>query len=208
MDKSKELFRQYYDRLQNFYDHMKALKNLKILLPENIKNYGFYKFDPSKITISVKNTDISGIKLYDMLLQEYKIQMEMVTKDYVLGMTSICDTTEGLHRLSEALLDIDKKLESIPEIPRINLTDKPEVPEWVMTSWKADNCLQESISLTLSEGRISGDYVYLYPPGIPLLVPGERISKTLLEDIFSYQREGLHLQGLQDEKGQYIKVIL
>ena len=76
-----------------------------------------------------------------------------------------------------------------------------------MTSWKADNCLQESIPLKLSEGRISGDYIYLYPPGIPLLVPGERISKMLLEDIHSYQREGLNLQGLQDEKGQYIKVI-
>ncbi|WP_313130009.1 aminotransferase class I/II-fold pyridoxal phosphate-dependent enzyme [Anaerocolumna sp.] len=208
LDKRKELFDRYYNLLQNFYDHMKALKNLKILFPDNIKNYGFYKFDPSKITISVKNTDISGIKLYDMLLKEYKIQMEMVTKDYVLGMTSICDTTEGLHRLSEALLDIDKKLESISAIPGKHLTDKTEVPEWVMSSWKADNCLQESIPLTLSEGRISGDYVYLYPPGIPLLVPGERISKSLLEDIYSYQREGLHLQGLQDEKGQYIKVIL
>jgi arginine decarboxylase len=207
MNKGEELFYQYYDLLQNFYDGMNTLLNLKVLLPDNTKNYGFYNFDPSKITVSVKNTDISGTKLYDMLLEEYKIQMEMVTKDYVLGMTSICDTKEGFRRLSEALLDIDKRLKSIPDSPRKHLTDNQEVPEWVMTSWKADNCLQESIPLKLSEGRVSGDYVYLYPPGIPLLVPGERISKMLLEDILSYQREGLNLQGLQDEKGQYIKVI-
>lgn len=206
MDKSKELFSQYYERLQNFYDRMKALKNLKVLFPEEANNYGFYGFDPSKITISVKNTDISGTMLYDILLKEYKIQMEMVTRDYVLGMTSICDTKEGFYRLSEALLNID--MQSKPKSVMKHLTVNQEVPELVMTSSKVDTCLQEIIPLSLSEGRISGEYIYLYPPGIPLLVPGERISKELIEDILSYQTEGLQLQGLQDMKGQYIKVIL
>lgn len=206
MNKSKELFSQYYEGLQNFYDRMKALKNLKLLFPDEANDYGFYGFDPSKITISVKNTDISGTMLYDILLNEYKIQMEMVTRDYVLGMTSICDIKEGFYRLSEALLKID--IQCKPKSVKKHLTVDQEVPELVMTSSKADDCLQETISLSLSEGRISGEYIYLYPPGIPLLVPGERISKELIKRILSYQIEGLQLQGLQDMKGQYIKVIL
>ena len=134
--------------------------------------------------------------------------MEMVTRDYVLGMTSICDTKEGFHRLSKALLEIDKQIHSKPKSIIKHLTVNQEVPEMVMTSSKADTCLQETIPFRFSEGRISGEYIYLYPPGIPLLVPGERISKELLKDILSYQTEGLQLQGLQDMKGQYIKVIL
>jgi arginine/lysine/ornithine decarboxylase len=137
IDRGKDLFCQYYDLLQNFYERMKVLKNIKVLLPDDAKYYGFFGFDPSKITISVKNTDISGTKLYDILLKEYKIQMEMVTRDYVLGMTSICDTKEGFIRLSEALLNIDNRLQSKPESVTKHVTLKQEIPEMVMTSSKA-----------------------------------------------------------------------
>lgn len=207
MERGKDLFFQYYNLLQKFYEEMKILKNIRVLMPDDANYYGFFGFDPSKITISVKNTDISGTRLYDMLLKEYKIQMEMVSRDYVLGMTSICDTKEGFIRLSEALLNIDNRLQSKPESVTKHFTGKQEIPEMVMTSSKADTCIKEVIPLGDSVGRVSGEYIYLYPPGIPLLVPGERISRELLKCILSYQTDGLQLQGLQDMKGQYIKVI-
>ncbi len=208
--RKEELFSVYGKRLELFYEKMKQLRNLRILDGETVKASGFYGFDPSKITISVKNTEMTGNDLYYCLLKKYKIQMEMVSKDYVLGMTSIGDTEEGFKRLGDALLLVDKqyracdnKDNSSPEAA----IGSTEPPERVMLSNQVYDEPRENILLSESAGRVTAEYVYLYPPGIPLLVPGERISKSLITGIKGYQKSGLSLQGLQDMTGRYIKVV-
>ena len=77
-----------------------------------MSKWGIYDFDFSKINIFVKSeaAGITGSRLYDILLKEYHLQMEMVSKDYVLAMTSICDTGEGMERLAKALEEIDRRI--------------------------------------------------------------------------------------------------
>lgn len=215
--RQEELFSKYEKRLRLFYDRMNQLKNLEILTREKVKKAGFYDLDSSKITISVKGSNITGNQLYYNLLKPYKLQMEMVSKDYVLGMTSICDTEEGFQRLGDALLEIDFKLcDSVIVTNESNQgsagvgdrSRNQNMPEIVMLSHKAYEEPNEVLPLSDSIGRVSAEYLYLYPPGIPLLVPGERINKSLVADIVGYKESGLSIQGMQERDGEFIKVVV
>lgn len=85
--------------------------------------------------------------------------------------------------------------------------DSADRPEQVLTICQADEAEKETIRLDQSAGRISGEFVYLYPPGIPLLVPGERIPAAMPEQIRYYHAAGLHVQGLKDYTGRKIQII-
>ncbi|WMJ85375.1 aminotransferase class I/II-fold pyridoxal phosphate-dependent enzyme [Anaerocolumna sp. MB42-C2] len=242
-EKGEELFEEYYNQLTLFYNRMEGLKYLRILTGDRVKSNGYFAFDPSKIVISVKGLEKNGIDLYTCLLKQYHIQMEMVSKDYILGMTSIGDTREGFKRLGDALLEIDNqykecrlqdnknsdKKENEDESGNnsrnekdlmlqkntIEKSDNKQVgdyadnhvyPQRVMSSNDAYNRPREVILLSDSIGRITAEYINLYPPGIPLLVPGEKISKDIYLKIIGYQESGLSIQGLEDT-GKCIKVI-
>lgn len=216
-EKREELFCDFYDRLQHFYLRMKNLKHLKLLTKEEVESTGF-DFDPSKLTITVKNASITAKELYLTLLEKYKIQMEMVSKDYVLGMTSICDKPEGFLRLEEALLEIDdevkynKEDENSPFGHRDNYLIEDLVypvsqPEMVMPSHKAYEAVKDRIPVNESAGRVTTEYVYLYPPGIPLLVPGERISEDMVSYLQRIKESGLFLQGMKDINSEYIEAV-
>ncbi|QHQ60321.1 aminotransferase class I/II-fold pyridoxal phosphate-dependent enzyme [Anaerocolumna sedimenticola] len=209
-EKREELFEEYYNQLALFYDRMTGLKYMRILTGDMVKSSGFFAFDPSKIIISVKGLDKNGNDLYNCLLEQYHIQMEMVSKDYVLGMTSIGDTREGFKRLGDALLEIDSQHKEyclVEDNLAADDTDKYIYPERIISSNDAYKRPSEVILLSDSIGRITAEYINLYPPGIPLLVPGEKISRELLLKIIGYQKNGLSIQGL-DDTGKFVKVIL
>lgn len=204
INNGSELFECYDKMLSGFYQEAEEFKNIRILTDNTVTGEGFYRFDPSKLVLSVKGTNMTGKELYEELLHTYKVQMEMVSKDYVLGMTSIGDRQEGFDRLLTALREIDGRLKK--EITTDSIMEF-EPPEAVMSCEEALNAPLKEVLLSNSEGFISGEYVYLYPPGIPLLVPGERIEKDLLKQIISCRKQGLSLQGLTDYSGNTIKVI-
>lgn len=225
--RKEELFEAFYKELGTFYKRLEGLKYLKLLTPGEVRKFGGYDFDPSKITVSAGGTEVTGKYLYEQLLNRYHIQMEMTAGDYVLGMTSIADTEEGFARLENALLELDKELKhstgwSIPEGETQGLKgtfgyDKggagygadfaQNPPERVLYCHDAYKKPKEIILLTDSEDRIAAEYIYLYPPGIPLLVPGEKISRELLARLAGYLDKGLSLQGLEDMDGKHIKVV-
>lgn len=207
-EKKDEIFSTYGKRLQYFYKQIRQYKNIKILTKDHSVNQ-FFDLDPSKIVISVKNTNMTGTMLYQLLLNKYKIQVEMASKDYVLAMTSICDKEIGFERLYNALLEIDFDLmnkETVMTSKTLGHYDKAET-EKIMTSYEAMNCELEFVSFLKSEGRISGEYVYLYPPGIPILVPGERITSVLIQELLRNKKMGLSIQGMKDYNLDKIEVV-
>lgn len=203
----KELFSDFYNKLNSFYENMKNLKHIEVCdfnrYTGLINNLGIYDFDPSKIIISVENTNISGLELYYMLLNKYKIQVEMVTKDYVIAMTSICDTKEGFQRLEDALIHIDNEL-YFKKSRQVYHTIKNER---VLTSYETFHKKKKEIPLCESAGKMSKEYIYLYPPGIPLIIPGELISEELIADIKEYKELGFSLKGLPSENLNDISVV-
>ena len=206
-EQGTQLFEEYGRNLKEFYEACNKLQNLEVYHPMKLEEERRpFAFDPSKILIFTHHCTINGVDLYDLLLNRYRIQCEMVSKNYVLAMTSIADTKEGFNRLIEALLDIDRnisgekkqKLSSLFYVTNLNLA---------LTPYEAYNLRKDSVKLEDSACNIAGEYVYLYPPGIPLVVPGEEITKEIINKIKEYKQAGLNIKGMKDHNNETILVV-
>jgi arginine/lysine/ornithine decarboxylase len=206
-DRGKELFDVYYGRLIEFYRSMEDLRFLKLLTKNIVGQSGVYDLDPSKITVSVRDIRLTGHQLQEILREKYHIVMEMEAPDYVLGMTSICDTKEGFDRLAQALLTIDSGMAELAE-QRENRTEQIiKQPVQVMVPQEATEIKSEVIKLVKSTGRISAVFVSLFPPGSPVLVPGERIDKDFIDYISFVKQEGITITGLVGKQKDEIEVV-
>lgn len=205
-EQGKKLFDDYAALLQNIRRSLGQLENMKLLSAE--------KYDFSKLVISVKNTALkatgdifSGRDLYTALLKNYKIQAEMAAGSYVVLMTSPADTEDGMMRLLHALTEIDKKLEYKEEKNADFF--KLQMPEQIYTAYETEKEQEKGtqyLPWDLAVGYISAEYAYLYPPGIPMLVPGEKISRQIADQIRLYKEMGFEIQGT--ENGEQIEVLI
>ncbi len=192
-----------------FDPYVALLKGLRTRLGEldHLKLTSTGVSDPSKLVLSVKEAGISSLELYHTLLEEYHLQMEMAAGSYCLAMTSVGDTAEGFRRLEEALFAIDGSLSGRRETKSAPAFTSGPAPEMVCTSWEMrrqadahpdkvkERPWEESV------GSISAEYAYLYPPGSPLLVPGERISARTAETAAAYEKAGFSLKGIAESGG-------
>jgi len=121
----------------------------------------------------------------------------MAAESYVLGILTLCDTQEGFERLLAALLEIDRGLESSEMVK--NVYKEANIAEDVVYSLSEIRRRErEAVLFTETEGRVIADYVNLYPPGIPLLIPGERIKKEHIALMEGYLAGDLHVQGINN----------
>ncbi len=204
-EQKTELFEDYVKRLEKLRSDLKHLKVLRIVKTEH--------YDNSKIVISTKDAGISGKKLQEIFLREYHLQMEMAAGAYVLAMTSVADTEEGFARLKCALTEIDDRLAENYEnlqSPAVDIEQKGIIPDGKLP--RPDQiytCAQAkrltggrvaSLPLQESAGYIALEYAYLYPPGIPFIVPGERITKEVTEILLAYRNLGYSVEGPESEE--------
>lgn len=200
------LFETYVKNLESKRGELKKLKHIRLMETE--------EFDRSKLVLSVKDTILkkenrvfTGKMLYERLLLEYHLQMEMAAGSYVIAMTSIGDTKEGMDRLLSALFEIDEELEKNSEEEKRYYLPRQEQ---VLTSFEVEGMRRmetvKSLSWQKSAGFISMEYAYLYPPGIPLIVPGERITKETAAMLVDYQNKGFSVEGISVEN--YIEVLI
>ncbi len=189
LEKRGDLFEHYVDNLQCFYQNCGKLKRLKVLEePVAIK-------DPGKIIISTKEADISGPKLAKKLREEYKIETELSSFTYVLAMTSIMDTKQGFDRLEAALIDIDSGLKK-------GLGKQVDIdirPVKAMEPWQAKAKGQVRLSLSKAKGQTAAGMVCIYPPGVPVLSPGEMVTAQTIELIKKAKKQGLHVTGIGED---------
>ena len=189
--RKEEIFSCYVKRLNAIREDLSEMKRLKLCsIPQ---------FDRSKLVFSTEGTDLSSRKLSDILLDKYHLQMEMTAQDYVLAMTSVADTLEGFQRLEHALLEIDGQIKktSIKEQSfRMPKTERALLP-WEIEEIKKDE--REEKKFEESVGMVATEYAYLYPPGSPIIVPGERISEEVAEMLCRYRDCGFSIEGLNVE---------
>lgn len=123
----------------------------------------------------------------------------MEAESYTLALTSVGDREEGFERLCSAIEEIDRQ-ESLKYTENIEVQEKNKYQELnqIMKISQAMDALTERIPLEESIGRVSAEFAYLYPPGIPLLVPGEQITGLLIKNMRRYVEQGFDLQGLSD----------
>ncbi|MGN0489097.1 MAG: aminotransferase class I/II-fold pyridoxal phosphate-dependent enzyme [Ruminococcus sp.] len=167
IDENKNRFIEYYDCINYLHNQLKSLKVLKDLCYDDL----------GKIVIFTGYSNITGVELSDILRQSYNIEVEMASSKYIIAMTSVCDDFNNYSLLFIALKEIDSNL----EYKLHNLPDNISLPKKEKDSFQIINT--ESIDLDKASGRISGEYIWAYPPGVPIIVPGEIISREVIEYI-------------------------
>jgi arginine/lysine/ornithine decarboxylase len=203
---AKELFDVYYDRLQSFYSSTHTLKNLRLMDRSVIGSAGVYAVDPSKLILQVRNDALTGPELFRKLRTQYHIIMELEAREYVLGMTSLCDTEEGFDRLSRALLKIDGEIKGKVINSSSPLSEEQKVIQAILP-YEAMELPTDEIPISDSRSRIASTFISIYPPGIPISVPGEIIEDSVLECIERARQDGLTITGLSGTDRDRIRVI-
>ena len=200
---------QFYHRLVKLRKELGAMKRLRLLEEDSKGKNGVYDLDISKVIISARGTGINGEELGEWLRRDYHLEMEMCAAEYVTAITAVMDTEEGLRRLRNALLEIDGKLSDRVESQDCGKKNQRYElePETVMSIADGWEQADKKISLEDSVGRISGEYIYLYPPGIPFVVPGEKISQEVVDLVKRYQKCGYSVQGMADQNCKEIRVV-
>jgi len=219
----KTQMKEFENHLTQLRKNLKGMKHFTLFDKSIVGSWEVFDLDESKVVVSTRGTGLSGRQFMDKLRLQYHLEMEMCGADYVTAITSVMDTKQGLKRLEDALMAIDREIGeyggtredgTLEErtIGRIKEGEGGREGSWVeavseLTLYQAWNGKKKRVPIADSEGRISGEFVYLYPPGIPLIVPGEIITEDAIAMILSYREKGLPIQGLKDYKTEWIQVL-
>lgn len=227
----------YGKRIRELRQRLGRMKHLRLADTGLIGQAGIRDLDISKIVVSTRGTclpsaekgqtGLTGAQLDDILRREYHLEMEMCGADYVTAITTAMDSGEGLERLGEALVRIDGRLADNgssdpgeqgkgPVTASDCTAGQGGVHRGSVYSMRCDTAMSvgeamdgniKSVNLEDSPGCISGEFVYIYPPGIPIVAPGEWISRPILEVILEYRNKGLPVQGPADQSLRTIRVV-
>lgn len=163
-----------------------------------------YDFDSTKLSIHTRDIGLAGIEVYDMLRDYYDIQIEFGDIGNILAIISVGDTPLMIERLISSLSEIER----LHKGPTSGMLDHEYIsPEVVTTPKRAFYAPKRAVPIEKSAGMVSGEFVMCYPPGIPVLAPGERITRDILEYIVYAKQKGCFMTGTEDIDINFINVI-
>ena len=164
-----------------------------------------YDYDVTKLSVYTQGIGLTGIEVYDILRDEYDIQIEFGDIGNILAYISIGDRIQDIERLVGALEDIGRSYEKDSSTLYCGDFIQPEV---VCTPQEAFYADKRQVPIRETAGAICAELVMCYPPGIPILTPGERITGEIIEYILYAKEKGCSLQGTQDPSVQLLNVIV
>ena len=234
-ERAEALFSALQKNLTRFYEKTKSMKRLHVIAPtkynmtqpsaDTAPQPVPSTCDPSRIVVTTPAT-LTGLQLAERLKKDFGIELEASAPRHIIAITGIADTEETFERFAKALLAIDAELalKQTSDLQTIfpstdfqtvestqhstdNYFHYPAIPEAVYDSYVVEDASTESLPYSACEGRISAEFLYLYPPGIPMLVPGERISAELLDCIEQLLKNNFSLYGPKRATDQYLQVI-
>ncbi|MCR5283449.1 MAG: aminotransferase class I/II-fold pyridoxal phosphate-dependent enzyme [Lachnospiraceae bacterium] len=172
---------------------------------ELIDGKDVYDFDETKLLVYTRDIGLTGIEVYDLLRDEYDIQIEFGDIGNILAYISIGDRQQDIERLVGALEDI--KFSFSKEAEHIEVGDFIQ-PEMVRSPRESFYAKKEQIPITKAAGRISGEMLMCYPPGIPILTPGELVTEEIVTYIEFAREKGCSLQGTIDSDAEKLCVLV
>ncbi len=159
---------------------------------ELVNGDSIFAFDETKLSVNTLDVGLAGIEVYDLLRDRYDIQVEFGDLGNILAYLSVGDKTKHIERLISALSDIRR----LHKRQRKGLWESEYIsPEVVLSPQKAFYAQKTSVPIGQCAGGVSAEFVMSYPPGIPILAPGERISPQILEYIEYAKQKGCTLTG-------------
>ena len=172
---------------------------------EMINGKSIFDFDVTKLSVYTRDIGLAGIEVYDLLRDEYDIQIELGDIANILAYVSIGDRYPDIERLVGALADIMRLYSSDPSKM---LKTEYIAPKVVVSPQEAFYAKDESLPIRETAGRICSEFVMCYPPGIPILAPGEVITKEIIEYICYAKEKGCSMQGPEDPDVNNINVLI
>lgn len=171
---------------------------------ELVNGDSIFDFDETKLSVNTLDVGLAGIEVYDLLRDEYDIQIEFGDLGNILAYLSIGDRERDIERLVSALSEIRRLYKK----SKAGLM-KQEYIEPIVAMSPQDAFYEEKTSLPLrqTEGRVCSEFVMCYPPGIPILAPGERITRRILDYIEYAKAKGCQMTGPEDAKIERLNVI-
>jgi len=185
-----------------------AIKDLVVLGPEHAGEAGICVFDPTRLVICVRGLGLSGYQVQEMLARCYRVQVEMADWHNVVALVSIGTAAGDCERLVQAMVGISCR-EARPvgvmdfAVPELPVSCKKQVKPreaWFAPSYR--------VPLAKAKGRISSEMVAVYPPGIPVLCPGEEVTGEVYEYLSVVRQKGLPCQGPEDRTLATLKVVV
>ena len=207
-ERGEALFAAWRRRLEEFDRAVSGLKHLR--LPghgdEAGRTYpGIFALDPAKIVISARNSALTGVELMARLREDDRIELEMGLDSYAVAMTGPGTDDSMPRRLAEALLKLDERYG--PALEPKPLPPAPALPPRRLSLEEAVRTKGRAASLPEAVGRVSCEYIWAYPPGIPLIVPGEEVTAGLAETLERFRGAGVKLVGTRGRPPVTIVVI-
>lgn len=201
--RGESIFEGLLEMVLHAKEELNSVQGLYSFGRELIGHPGIFDYDDTKLGVNVRELGLSGYEAEKLLREEYNIQVELADMYNVLAITAVGDTKRAIKTLVKALKGLAKEHRNgnVKKITRSMLKN----PEMVVSPRDAYYSSKKSVSLEESVGSVSGESIMAYPPGIPLVTPGEMITEDIVEYAKLLKAQNCMLQGTQDP---YVDTIL
>lgn len=186
-----KMFKMWNDAIVENKNIFSSLAKLHVLGYSEAVAPSSWNRDPSKILVSTRFCDLTGPYLGEILRKQYHIEVELAAAQYILAMTGPGDTVDTIGAFAAALREIDHMCVSCT--PQSCLP--APLPQRICGVYAAKRGRRTVVNRRLAVGKISGEYIYAYPPAIPLVVPGERLDREILEYMEMQAAQGIALKS-------------
>lgn len=202
--KGEQLVDKIIDLVQYARDEINTIGDYYAYSKELINGDSIYDFDVTKLAIYTRSIGLAGVEVYDLLRDEYDIQAEFGDIANLLAYVSIGDRPKDIERLVAALAEIRRNYR---QTGRKMLEAEYISPQVVCGPQEAFYASKESLPIGETIGRVCSEFVMCYPPGIPILAPGERITDEILQYIRYAKKKGCQMTGPEDMDLRYLNVM-
>lgn len=202
--RGKEVFAKVVQMAEYAREEINAIGGYDAFGRELVNGNSIYDFDPTKLSVHTREIGLAGIEVYDLLRDEYDIQIEFGDIGNILAYLSIGDRVQELERLVSALAEIRRRYQRDSSGL---LSQEYIAPEVVRSPQEAFYASKKSLPIEQTAGLVCSEFVMCYPPGIPILAPGERITEEILAYIEYAREKGCSMTGPEDANIRRLNVL-
>ena len=193
--RGRQIFHQVADMAEYAREEINSIGGFYAYGKDMINGGSIYDFDVTKLSVYTRDIGLAGIEVYDLLRDEYDIQIEFGDIGNILAYVSVGDRNRDVERLISALSEIRRRYKR----DKAGMFTQEYIdPEVVTTPQQAFYAEKESLPLHETVGRVCSEFVMCYPPGIPILAPGERVTQEIIDYIDYAKEKGCSMTGPED----------
>ena len=201
----KERYESLKEVVENAIRTLHEISKFEILTERYMRNRFNQQFDWTKFVVRVNDIGLTGFEVYDLLKKHYNIQAELAEGYVVMFIISYADDAKSIQNLVFALTDLEKRFGKSEKL-RMPMVVNNEMNQLGMTPQQAMYAEHEYVALTDAIGKICAETIMIYPPGIPLIIPGEFISQQVV-DLYNFYNQSIGNVLVENDEKNKITVI-